>query len=66
MAVASKLPRCGTCPFTVSDDNDNLWCHGAPPSGWPSGPGNYAATFPPVGKDMIGCALHPKWPKAKR
>jgi hypothetical protein len=68
-------PQCGTCPYALIDGEridpatgrtvPQLWCHGAPPAGWPIGPG-MASNFRPVFQDKIGCQLHPLWPAELR
>jgi hypothetical protein len=76
MTTAPKrltLPKCGTCDLAVPIDNtkDEMWCHGAPPSafpklvvemveGQPVQRQTISSAYPPVRRDMVGCAKHPQ------
>lgn len=74
----ADLPKCGTCDLTmpIEGSKDSLWCHGAPPDafrelvvvmveGQPTQEKRTSSTYPPVGKDMLGCAMHPQHPIGK-
>jgi hypothetical protein len=61
------LPTCGTCPFGFPAANDagTLICRAMPPSAFVGPTGATSSTYPPVGRDKTGCAMHPDWPKGR-
>lgn len=59
----ADLPKCGTCPYTVPSQGDDLvWCHGGPPSAREMTPGTVQSVYPLLARDAKACALHPDWP----
>lgn len=64
-----ELPRCGTCPFAlmVESKPDLVWCHGGPPTAASVKVNDTEAAIttnrPLLSKQMVGCGLHPRWPK---